>query len=68
MQYKWAVTKEAFPNFGTIGFKSFKLLTKAQYTEFKAKMKALSKGLELLGFSEKDIRNAICLDYKFCEE
>lgn len=65
--YKWAVTEEAFPDFATVRFNSFKLLTKSEYTEFKDNMKALTTGLQLLGFSKEDIRRAICLDYKFCE-
>lgn len=66
-RYKWAVTEEAFPDFRLVNFNSFKLLTKSEYVAFKEKMKALTTGLELLGFSEKDIKRAICLDYKFCE-
>jgi hypothetical protein len=65
--YKWTVTTQAFPDFGKLEFNSFELLTKEAYERLKIKMKTLKKALLVLGFSEEDIKTAICLDYKFCE-
>ncbi|WP_396636082.1 hypothetical protein [Maribacter sp. R77961] len=65
--YKWAVTTQAFPDFGKLEFNSFELLTKEAYEKLKIKMRTLKKALLVLGFSEEDIKMAICLDYKFCE-
>ncbi|WP_143751877.1 hypothetical protein [Maribacter sp. 4U21] len=65
--YKWAVTAQAFPDFGKLDFNSFELLTKKEYEKLKTEMKTLEKALLVLGFSEEDIKTAICLDYKFCE-
>jgi len=66
-KYKWAVTKEPYPNFKEVKFNSFELLDKAVYLVLKEEMETLTIALKLLGFSDEDIKTAICLDYKFCE-
>lgn len=66
-KYQWAVTTEPFPDFNTIRFNNFELLTQEAYLKLKSKMKALKQALGLLGFSEEDIKEVICLDYKFCD-
>ncbi|MDO1513064.1 hypothetical protein Q2T41_10390 [Maribacter confluentis] len=66
--YKWAVTTTAFPDYKNVRFHNFELLTKADYRALEEEMKALTIALQLLGFSEKDIKEAICVDYKFCQQ
>ncbi|MFD0796009.1 hypothetical protein ACFQZJ_00940 [Maribacter chungangensis] len=66
-RYKWAVTTKAFPDFGKVKFHAFEILTKEEYAKLQAKMKALTTALKFLGFSSKDIANALCMDYKYCE-
>ncbi|TDT46495.1 hypothetical protein CLV90_0546 [Maribacter spongiicola] len=65
--YKWAVTKEPYPNFSEVKFNNFELLNKDSYLALKKEMETLTLALQLLGFSDEDIKTAICLDYKFCE-
>ncbi|WP_405399907.1 hypothetical protein [Maribacter sp. Asnod2-G09] len=65
--YRWAVTTSPFPDFNEIKFNNFELLTKESHSELKKEMEALILALKILGFSEDDIKKAICLDYKFCE-
>lgn len=66
-RYRWAVTTTPFPDFNDVKFNSFELLTKEDFLELKKEMEALTRALKLLGFTEGDIKNAICMDYKFCE-
>ncbi len=65
--YRWAVSKEPFPDFSELEFNSFKLLPRGAYLQLKEEMDTLTVALKLLGFSEKDIKKAICIDYKFCD-
>lgn len=65
--YRWTVSTEPFPDFNGVKFNSFQLLTRDAYVQLKQEIDTLIVALKLLGFSEKDIKKAICLDYKFCE-
>lgn len=66
--YRWTVTTTPFPDFNEVKFNSFELLTNEAYLELKKEMEALTLALQILGFSEGDIKTAICMDYKFCEQ
>lgn len=66
--YKWGVTTSPFPDFKEVTFNNFELLTNEAYSELKREMEALTLALKMLGFSEDDIKTAICWDYKFCEK
>lgn len=65
--YEWSVATEAFPNLNKLKFNRLKLLTKVDYDKFKQEINTLIKAFTLLGFSEAEIKLAICLDYKFCD-
>jgi hypothetical protein len=65
--YKWAVTTLPFPNFDEVGFNTFELLDREGYEALKKEVHAIKQALKLLGFSEDDIKTAICMDYKFCD-
>jgi len=65
--YRWSVTLEPFPDFNEVKFNSFELLKRNAYLKLKEEMDTLTVALKLLGFSEKDIKKAICIDYKFCD-
>ncbi|WP_405385015.1 hypothetical protein [Maribacter sp. LLG6340-A2] len=66
--YRWAVTTTPFPDYKKVKFNTFELLSNADYLKLKEEIKALTMALQLLGFSDEDIKMAICLDYKFCQE
>lgn len=64
--YRWTVTNTPFPDYNLTSFNSFELLSNDSFLKLKEDMEALTVALKILGFSENDIKTAICLDYKFC--
>lgn len=64
--YKWSVTSNAFPNLNELKFNALNIVTKEEYEKLKLEMTVLIRAFTLLGFSETEIQEAICLDYKFC--
>lgn len=66
--YQWSASTEAFPNLNELKFHRLTLLTKGEFEQFEKEMNALIKAFTLLGFSEAEIQEAICQDYKFCRE
>lgn len=66
-RYQWTVSTTPFPDYKNANFNSFKLLTNEAFIELQKEMKTLVYALKMLGFSENDIKEIICLDYKFCD-
>ena len=64
--YEWSVSTNAFPNLTELKFNLLEILTKQEYENLKEEVAALIKAFKLLGFSEAEIQEAICIDYKFC--
>ena len=64
--YEWSVAVSSFPNLNELKFNRLNMLSKADYEKLKKEMTSIIKAFKLLGFSESEILEAICLDYKFC--
>lgn len=65
-EYQWAVSKEKFPDLTSINLQSFTLLTAKQFKELKPEIEALKTDMISLGFSEDEIKEMLCTDYKLC--
>lgn len=64
--YDWSVSALKFPNLNELKFNRLNILSKTDYEQLEKEMAALIKAFTYLGFSEAEIQEAICLDYKFC--
>ncbi len=64
--YEWSVTTSSFPNLNELKFNLLDIVTKQEYEQLEKEVAALIKVFTLLGFSEAEIQEAICIDYKFC--
>ncbi len=64
--YEWSVSDAAFPNLNELQFNQLNVLTKEQYEELLKEMNTIITAFKFLGFSEAEIQEVICLDYKFC--
>jgi hypothetical protein len=65
--YEWSVTSSAFPNLNQLKFNALKVLNEKEYLEVKKEVAILIKTFKILGFSEKEIQQVICMDYKYCD-
>jgi hypothetical protein len=65
-EYQWAVSKEKFPDLTSIKLQSFTLLTAKQFKELKPEIDALKADMITLGFTEGEIKEMLCTDYKLC--
>lgn len=65
--YEWSLATEPFPNLNELKFNRLDLLSKAKYEKLKTDMNAIVKVFTILGYSESDVKKAICQDYKLCE-
>ncbi len=65
-EYQWAVSKTKYPNFEKVKFYHFELLDSKQFKAIQEELSELTKGLEKLGFSQIEIKQMICEDYKMC--
>ena len=65
-EYDWAVAKISFPNLNQLKFNNLKILTKEEYKRQLDEMAIIIKAFRLLGFTEEEIKKAICIDYKLC--
>jgi hypothetical protein len=64
--YQWSVAKEPFPDLDNLRYRTIHLLGQADYEQMKNEMLLLLKTFTILGFTEEDIKEAICMDNKFC--
>ena len=65
-KYSWAVATTSFPNLKELKFNRLDVLTIEEHDDLKHEIKTVMATLQVLGFSENEIRQAICMDYKFC--
>lgn len=66
--YQWSASTESFPNLNELKFHRLTLLSKGEFEALEKEVDALIRAFTLLGFSEAEIQEAICQDYKFCQE
>ena len=64
--YEWSVSTSSFPNLNELKFNRLNMLSKEAYEKLEKEIAAIVKAFKILGFSEAEIQEAICLDYKFC--
>ena len=65
--YEWSVASSSFPNLNKLEFNALRVLEDQKYSEVKKEVDILIKTFKILGFSEKEIKEVICMDYKFCD-
>lgn len=65
-QYEWALAETSFPNLKELKFRQLNVLTKEANEKLKTELGTLIAAFRLLGFSDFQIKQAICMDYKFC--
>lgn len=64
--YEWSVSTASYPNLNTLKFNRIQILSKEEFQKMEKEIAAIVKAFTYLGFTEKEIQEAICLDYKFC--
>ena len=64
--YEWSASTTSFPNLNELKFNLLDMVTKQEFEQLEKEVAALIKAFTLLGFSETEIQEAICIDYKFC--
>jgi hypothetical protein len=64
--YKWAISKEKFPDLNQINYSKLTLLTSKEFNELKLNLSKFQIEMQNLGFSEQDIKKLLCKDYKLC--
>ncbi|MBO0323533.1 hypothetical protein J0X14_14585 [Muricauda sp. CAU 1633] len=64
--YEWTVATSSFPNLNELKFNQLNVLNKEDFEKLQKEIEAIVKAFRLLGFSEDEIREAICQDFKYC--
>ena len=64
--YEWAITETRFANLEKIPFYGFRLLDEKEFKSKQLEIQQLTKDLKQLGFSNSEVREICCKDYKFC--
>ncbi|RKR14651.1 hypothetical protein CLV91_0729 [Maribacter vaceletii] len=65
-EYQWWVDTTPFPDLTQIEFHNLNILDKKEYQKLEEETAVLIKTFKILGFTEEEIKEAICVDYKFC--
>ncbi len=64
--YEWSVSEFPFPNLNELQFNQLNVLTKEEYQNSLKEINAIIIAFKYLGFSEAEIQEVICSDYKLC--
>ncbi|MDC6350493.1 hypothetical protein PP178_02940 [Zeaxanthinibacter sp. PT1] len=64
--FQWGVASDPFPNLKKLKYHSFKLLNAQEFEELKSQLYALSEYLKALGYSDEEISETLCTDFKYC--
>lgn len=64
--YEWSVSTSSFPNLNELKFNRLDILSKEEHEKLEREVAAIITAFKYLGFSEAEIQEAICLDYRFC--
>lgn len=64
--YQWAISEKKFPNLDDLVFYNFSLLTLDAFNTLKPEFDSFKKDMLSLGFSNKEIKEMLCNDYKIC--
>lgn len=65
-KYQWSVTSNPFPDLTKLQYNLLDIVSKKEYEDLKKDMDVLIKYLQLLGFTQDGIQEALCIGYKYC--
>jgi len=64
--YEWTVVETKFPNLEKLEFNEFMVGTQKEFEDLKAEIGAISRLLNDMGLNNREIKDAMCVDFKKC--
>lgn len=65
-QYGWAISESQFPDMNELKMHNFFILSAAEFKAMKPAIDSIKKDFIALGFSEIEIKEIFCFDFKIC--